>query len=85
MSAVEHERRHTEVALTGFRAYAASVGMVQLVKELRRSGVLDDDAVARVRDAIADELTLARPLRADPESFRDRIRERLDRLFAPER
>ena len=82
MSATEDERRHTEIELAGFRAHAASVGLLQLLKELRDAGVLDESAISRVRDAIIEELALKRPLRADAAEFRARIRVRLDRLLA---
>ena len=84
MSEAENELRHNEINLAGFRAHGATVGLIQILKELRRSGALDESAISRVRNAVADELALKRPLRADADQFRERIRNRLDRLLAPD-
>jgi hypothetical protein len=52
---------HSELNLLGFRSRAAVVGLLQLTKELRQAGLLDDAAISRVRDAVVDELALMRP------------------------
>ena len=74
-------RHHNEISLAGLRAQATAVGLIQLIQELQRSKVLDDVAVARIRDAIVDDLALGRPLHASNEEFSQRLRARLDRLL----
>lgn len=81
MSTSDAERRHTDIYLAGFRARAAAVGLTQLIVELRQSGALGDDAVDRIRDAVADELTVSRPIGMPADQFRHDIQSRLDRLL----
>ena len=81
MDTAETRKMHLEVDLAGFRAHAAAVGFLQLIRELRRSGILDDAAVARVRDAVIDELALSRPMRSAENEFRQRLKARLDKLL----
>ena len=76
-------RQHAEITLAGFRSHAAAVGLIQLIRELRRARVLDDDAVGRVRDAVVDEFTLSKSVHVAERDFRDRLTARLDRLLAP--
>lgn len=75
------EHRHSEVSLAGFRAHAAAIGLVHLLRELRIAGVLSASAVERIRDAVVDELMLSRPLHAQEEDFRNRLRVRFERLM----
>ena len=77
----ERERAHTDVGLAGFRAHATAIGLIQLIHELQAAGVLNGEAVGRVRAAIIDDLSLSKPLHADEADFRDRLRSRLDRLL----
>lgn len=81
MDTTESRKRHSEVSLTGFRAPATTVGLLQLIRELRRADVLDAAAVGRVRDAVIDELALSRPVHVADREFRDRLATRLDRLL----
>lgn len=78
----EEKRLHDSVGLIGLRAQATAVGLLQLVAELRRAGVLDDGAVARIKDAIAKDLALGRPNHTPKEEYEASIRRRLDELFA---
>ena len=80
----KHKKLHFDITNVGLRAQATAVGLVKLCVELRRANVLDDAAVERIKDAIADDVsvTAPRPL-ASPE-YRDEVRTRLDRLFAGE-
>eukprot|EP01037_Dinobryon_pediforme_P022923 gene22923-24233_t len=50
--------------------------------ELVKAGVLEDDAVTRIKAAIADELELSRPSTVSKAEFDRTTRRRLDRLFA---
>ena len=84
MGYVEDKRLHDTIDMVGLRAQATTVGLIQLSIELRRAGVLDDAAVARVKDAIAKEISLTRPKSIPQEHYQENLRSRLDRLFAGE-
>ena len=73
---------HSELNLLGFRSRAAVVGLLQLTKELRQAGLIDDAATNRVRDAVVDELALMRPRHASSTQLRKSLQNRLDALIA---
>ena len=78
----EQKQLHQDLKNVGLRAQATAAGLVQLCKELQAAGVLKDEAVWRVKEAIADEIALTAPrpiVRAD---FRKDVCERLDRIFS---
>jgi hypothetical protein len=75
------ERQHSDVTITGFRAQAAAVGLIQLIIELQSAGLLSVTAVERIRDAIIDDLMLSRPIHAEEKDFRDRLRTRFARML----
>jgi hypothetical protein len=78
----EQRKLHQDLKNVGLRAQATAAGLVQLCKELQSAGVLGDDAVGRIKEAIADEIALTAPrpmLRAD---FRKDVCERLNAIFA---
>lgn len=75
---------HDLVSLIGLRAQASAIGLLQLSAELVRAGVLGDDAIARIKTAIGDDLELSRPRPVSKEEFDRTTRRRLDRLFAGE-
>lgn len=81
MTETNDRHTHSELNLLGFRSRAAVVGLLQLTKELHRSGVLDDAATNRVRDAVVDELALMRPRHASSAELRENLRKRLDTLM----
>lgn len=81
MDTTATRKRHSEVDLSGFRAHATAIGLLQLIRELRSAGVLDDRAVGRVRDAVIDELALSRSVHVAEREFRDRLTMRLDKLL----
>lgn len=76
------KRLHFDLANVGLRAHATAVGLVQLCIELQRTGVLDAPSVERIKDAIADEVSLGAPRSIGSHAYRSDIRARLDRLFA---
>ena len=79
----EDERRlHETISFLGLRAQATAVGLLQLSAELVRAGVLHEDAVARIKEAIAKDIALSRPRSAPKDDYERSIRERLDALFA---
>lgn len=78
----EQQKLHHDLKNVGLRAQATAAGLVQLCKELQAAGVIDDAAVTRVKNAIADEIALTAPrpmLRAD---FRKEVCERLNGIFS---
>lgn len=68
--------------LLGMRAQAAAVGMIQLSIELTRAGLLDEDALGRIKDAIFGEIALRRPPSVSKEEYDRTMRRRLNALFA---
>ena len=82
MNYQEAKRQHETLAFVGLRAHATAVGLLQLCHELARVGVLDDAAIARIKDAIASDICLSRPGTMSKEAFSHSTRRRLDALFA---
>lgn len=75
---------HEAVSFVGLRAQATAIGFLQLTAELRRAGVLDEDAVGRIKEAIATNLALSRPRKRPREEYEAMVQRRLDILFAPQ-
>jgi hypothetical protein len=73
---------HDLVNFVGLRAQATAVGLLQLSAELVRAGVLGEEALARIKTAIGDDLELSRPYHVSKDEFARTTRGRLDRLFA---
>ncbi len=85
MSSIDKQKRlHFDVVNVGLRAQATAVGLVQLCVELRAAGVLPEAALTRIKDAIADEVSVAGPRRRGQQDYRREVRDRLDQLFAGE-
>lgn len=82
--ATDKKSLHYEMTNVGLRAHATAVGLLQLVHELRRAGVLDQSAVERIKGAIADEIEVCAPRPVMSKDYRTDVRQRLDRLFAGE-
>lgn len=80
----EQKKLHYDLTDVGLRAQATAVGLLQLCMELRKVDVLSDDAIERIKDAIADEIVVCAPRAADKQDYRRDCRARLDRLFAGE-
>jgi hypothetical protein len=72
---------HRTLEFIGLRAQATSVGLIQLCAELVRAGVLDDDAIRRIKDAIHRDITVSRPRSGSSEEFDRTLRQRLDAVF----
>jgi hypothetical protein len=68
--------------LLGIRAQATAAGMVQLMLELHRAGILDGDAVDRIKNAICGDLMLSCPQAIDRREYEGSLRRRLDALFS---
>ena len=73
---------HDTMSLIGLRAHATAVGLVQLSVELCRAGVLNPDALARIKDAIVKEIALTRPRSSAKAEYEAALRCRLDALFS---
>ena len=78
------KRLHTQIDLLGLRAQATSVGFITLARELVRAGVLGEEALDRIKEAIVKELCLSRPPAVSAQEFACTVRLRLDHLFAGE-
>lgn len=78
------KRKHYELRNVGLRAQATAAGLVQLCKELQHVGILEESAVGRIKEAIADELEIDAPRSMPIPKYRRDVRERLDRIFSGE-
>lgn len=84
MDARAGKQVHDLIGFVGLRAHATAVGLIQLTAELVKAGVLQEEAVTRIKAAIADELELSRPSTVSKAEFDRTTRRRLDRLFSGE-
>ncbi len=84
LSMEKQKRLHFDVMNVGLRAQATAIGLVQLCIELRNANVLDEPALERIKDAIANEVSVAAPRRTSLQAYRDEIKVRLDQLFGGE-
>lgn len=82
--ATDPRHKHYELRNVGLRAQATAAGLVQLCKELHRSGALEDAAIDRIKEAIADELEIDAPRSVNIPQYRRDVRERLDSIFTGE-
>ena len=78
----DHSRVHLALEFLGIRAQATAMGLVQLCIELRRAGLIDEAAVDRVKDSIAEEIAAHAPRTVVKQQYLTDIRGRLDRIFA---
>ena len=75
-------RLHECLDFIGLRAQATSVGLLQLCAELVRVGVLDDEAVDRIKGAIQKDITVSRRGgKQGHDQFEATQRKRLDSVF----
>ncbi len=74
---------HRSLNIAGFRALATAAGLLQLCREMEAAKVLPSAAIARVRQAMFDELMEQAPrsVTSSPE-FAARLRTRLEKLFS---
>jgi len=84
MDSREGKQLHDTIGLLGLRAQATAVGLVQLSKELVRAGVLSDDAIARIKDAIFKDIALSRPRGRAKDEHERELRQRIEAVFARE-
>ena len=82
MEQPDGRRLHDNIGLLGIRAQATMVGFVKLADELVQAGILQPEALDRIKDAIVKELSLTRPPASARIEFEQSTRRRLDALFA---
>jgi len=75
------KRLNFDLTNVGLRAQATAAGFVQLCKELRAAGVIDEAAVSRIKDVVADNITLNCPRKANRGSYRQEVSLRLEAIF----
>ena len=81
----DNRKLNFDLTNVGLRAQATAAGFVQLCRELRTAGVIDDAAVLRIRDMVADNITLNCPLKANRAGYRQEVSRRLEAIFEGER
>lgn len=72
---------HGTVDFIGLRAHATSVGLIQLCAELMKAGVLDGQAIERIKHAILREISISNPRSNNRGDFEQSLKERLDAIF----
>jgi hypothetical protein len=78
---VQARELHRTLDFIGLRAQATTVGLIQLCAELVKVGVLDDDALGRIKGAIHRELTVSQARGYNRPEFEETLRQRLDAVF----
>jgi len=78
----QQKKLHWELTNVELRAQATAIGLVQLCIELRCANVLNEPALERIKDAIADQVSINASRATAAKNYRADIRSRLDRLFA---
>lgn len=78
----KQKKLHFDVTNVGLRAQATAVGLVQLCLELRRTNILDEAAIERIKNTIADEVSVTAPRALASQRYRGEVKTRLDKLFA---
>jgi hypothetical protein len=72
---------HRDLDFIGLRAQATTVGLLQLCAELVKVGVLDGEAIGRIKEAITWDITVSNPRVHDRAEFETTLRKRLDAIF----
>lgn len=72
---------HRTLEFIGLRAQATTVGLIQLCAELVAAGLLKDEAVERIKDAIFREIAVTHPRGYNRAEFERTLRARLDAIF----
>lgn len=72
---------HRTLEFIGLRAHATTVGLLQLSAELVKAGVLDDEAIQRIKHAIHRDIIVSSPRSYNRAEFEETLRQRLDAIF----
>ena len=73
---------HQSIRFLPMGPQATGAGLIQLCAELHRSGLLNDDAIERIKNAIIHELTDRAPRSVTKLAFRSDIHDRLDKVLS---
>lgn len=84
VSDADQRKLHFDLTNVGLRAQSTAAGLVQLCRELQGAGVIDEDAMGRIKRAIADSIVVTAPRSVKKEVFRGEICNRLDAIFSGE-
>ena len=76
----KQKKLHFDLTNVGLRAQATAAGLLQLCLELRDSGILDEPAIDRIKNAIACDIEVSAPRSVACPEYRRDVRERLDKL-----
>ncbi|MBV1691352.1 hypothetical protein KRR38_27620 [Novosphingobium sp. G106] len=82
MTLDEDELLNHLMRLVGIRAPIVAAAVLQLIVELRRAMIFDEDAVERIKEAIVRAAVQVRPSHTHVADFEIQLRTKLDRLFA---
>lgn len=72
---------HRTLEFIGLRAQATTVGLLQLCAELVNAGVLNDDAIERIKQSIFREIAANQPRGYNRAEFERTLKQRLDAVF----
>jgi len=72
---------HRTLEFIGLRAQATTVGLLQLCAELVNAGVLGNEAIERIKEAIFREIAVTHSRGYNRAEFEQTLRERLDSIF----
>lgn len=81
MNIEECRRLNTSLDGLGMRARGTSVGLLQLLTELHNAGVLSEEAIVRIREAIVSDIALSCPRSVQRDDYRNMVRQRLDGIL----
>lgn len=82
MSDSDRTRIHSTLQFLDMRAQATAMGLVQLSIELRSAGVIDEPALDRIKDSIAQEIVDNAPRSVAKQAYLADVRARLNRVFS---
>lgn len=72
---------HETMDFLGLRAHATTAGLLQLCSELVRAGVIDLEAIDRIKNAIHCEIMHSQTRTHNTADFAQTLRERLNAIF----
>lgn len=82
MSLSEDQLINHLMGLVGIKAPIVAAAFLQLIVELRRAMVFDDEVVERIKDAVVRAAVQERPSHRQMAEFEAEVRIQFDRLFA---
>jgi hypothetical protein len=80
---VDARKTHNDLNIVGFRALATAAGFLQLTRELLAAGLIKQDAVKRIQEAMIGELLVNVPRSLGGRTdYEKKLRDRLGALFS---